>query len=242
MESKSKKKTILTITLVAVIAIVAVIAVFIVAKNIKAKSHSNDSATNVSSSIEDRLFQANIDIIEGKIPHNYDGNYKFKYVSSITFNDKLTSAQIKDIAKQHGTKDPNGLTNIIEKKKLNEVKNNNEVIVLKNGVYTKSTKYVIEKGEFVGNDDLAEVRVYKRGGKLLNTPEKFEMSKTCIKGEQISEPTSDTSNPLRTHIYIYNNYCSSADPNLVLFTITYVYELLPDTTLEIPNSKLEVEL
>ncbi len=241
--NKSKKKTILIIVMVAIIAISAVIAGLIIAKNFKKNKSDNSPATNVSDTIENRLLKANQAIIDGRIPYNYNGEYKFKYVSSITFNEKLTLQQIKDIAEAQGTRDPNGLATIIERKKKREVQNSNEIIKFYgDGVYQRSTNSVIERGEFVGNDDLAEVRVYKIGNKQLNTPIKFEMSKTCIKGEQISEPTSDKLNPLKTHIYLYKNYCSEQDPNLVLFTITYVYELLPDTTLEIPNSKLDVTL
>lgn len=243
MESKKKKKLILIVSLVTIFLITGIIGTFFVVKKINNKSNTSTPATNVSTSIDDKLFQATVDIMEGKVPQNYNGNYKFSYVCSITFNEKLTSEQIKEIVKQQKTNDVNGLLKVLENKKTNEVKNTNEVIVLKNGVFTRSSTETIEKGEYVGNDDLSEVRIYKVDEKLLSEAIVFEMSKTCITEEMITSSTNDSSsNPLRDRIYIYKDFCSNQDPNLVLFTVTYVYEMLEDTTLSIPNSNLGYEI
>ena len=243
MESKKKKKIIITISLVSIMLIGLVIGTFFVVKNINNKKNTNNqNASNVSSSIENKLLQANIDIIEGKIPANYAGDYKFKYISSLTFNEKLSHEQIVNIANQNGTSDPNGLARIIEKNKTSEAKSTNEVISLKsNGVYTKSSTTSIEKGEFVGNDDLAEVRVYKRDEELLKVPEKYEMSLTCLKEEMISSNQAVDSNPDRTLLYIYKDFYNT-DGDIILFSVTYVYEMQEDKTPAISDEKIKINL
>ena len=240
MESKKKKKVILTISLVSIFLICAIIGTFFVVRKINNKNSNPNNATNVSMNTNDKLFKAPVDIIEQKIPQNYNGNFKFKYVSSLTFNKDLTTEQIKKICESKGSKDPNGLLSAIRTNKLNDSKDNNELIVLKNGLYTRSynNSQIVEKGRYFGNDDLAEIS-------LLNNNEykpTYEMSLTCIKGEMISSEIVESLNPGQTLLFIYKNFYSNEDKKLVLFTVTYVYEMLEDTTLVIPDSKLDFDI
>ena len=241
MESKKKKKVILTISLISIFLICAVIGTFLIMKNInKDKGNSNSPATNVSST-DKRLLNATIDIIEQKVSQNYNGNYKFKTVGAITFNENLKAEQIEYICEQKfKTTDINGILYSLNKDKKSEANTNEEKIVLKNGRYTKShngTK-VVEKGRYFGNDDLSEISLLTNNGYEPT----YEMSLTCIKGELISSTITDDSNPDRTKLYLYRKVYSSSDDKLLLFTITYVYEMLEDTTNIIPDSKLDFEI
>ena len=88
MESKKKKNIILIVSCVSLILIIGIIGSFFVVKKIN-QSSSNTPATNVSTTTQGKLLKATQDIIEGRIPQNYTGNYKFKYICSLEFNEKL---------------------------------------------------------------------------------------------------------------------------------------------------------
>ena len=241
MESKKKKKVILTISLISVFLICAVIGTFLVMKNInKNKDSSGTPATNVSST-DSRLFAATKDIIEQKVSQNYNGNYQFKSVGAITFNENLTAQQIEKICVEHfKTTDINGILYALNKDTKAEAENNKEVIVLRNGRYTKSQNgtTVIEKGRYFGNDDLSEISLLTSNGYKPT----YEMSLTCIKGELISSTITDDSNPTRTKLYFYRKITSKNNPNLTLFTITYIYEMIEDKTNVIPDSDIDFDI
>lgn len=253
MESKKKKKIILIISLVSVFLIAAVIGTLFVVKKINGKSNNNQPATNVSTSIEEKLFEAEKAIIQEKVSANYVGNYKFKSICSLEYHKDLTHAQKVKLAEQYGTRDPNGLLKLLENKKKQEVKLNGEILVFKTayddngkqlGLFTRSTKDTIQKGSFVGNDDLSEVKITKENRTVLTGKNiiTFEISKTCINQEIISSPTADDTNPMRNHIYVYRKVYSKNDPNLVLFTVTYIYEMVEYDSPVIPDSSLPFDI
>ena len=70
----------------------------------------------------------------------------------------------------------------------------------------------------------------------------FEISKTYISQQIITSPTVDDTNPMRNHIYVYRKVYSNNDPNLVLFTVTYIYEMVEYDSPVIPDSNLGFDL
>ena len=172
MESKKKKKIILIVSLVSIFLIVAVLGTFFTIKAINNKGNGNTTpATNVNSSlgVDERLFEAHKAIMNEEVSADFNGNYKFKTVSSIIFNRDLSKEQIEKICSLQGTKDPNGLQGKILESKQAEAEENKEIIVLKAkdgyGSYTRSynttnVSEVVEYGRYFGNNDLSEISIY----------------------------------------------------------------------------------
>ncbi len=233
MESKKKKKIILIVSLVSIFLIVAVLGTFFTIKAINNKDNdSSTPATNVNSSlgVDERLFEAHKAIMNEEVSADFNGNYKFKTVSSIIFNKDLNKEQIEKICALQGTNDPNGLQGKILETKKAEATQNNEVIVLKAkdgyGSYTRSynSKDVIEYGRYFGNNDLSEISIYDYATKDYFSL--YDMSLTSIKEADITSLNS-SANTHKDKLYLYKKVYSKENPNLILFTITYVYELIP---------------
>ncbi len=242
MEKAKKKKIAIIVSLVSVILIAAVLGTFFAIKS-KNNNKKDNPAENVNSTIDvtDRLFEAHNAIINENVSVDFNGTYKFKTVSSLIFNSELNGEQIIKICQTQGTADPNGLQMSLLDSKKSEVENNNETLVFhkladNNGSYTKlyNNNQVVEFGKYYGNNDLSEVRVYND-----NTSEyiaKYDISLTSIKEPDISVGTASDINE-NNYLYIYKKVYSAQNENLVLFTITYVYELVPVTP-TIPDEEL----
>ena len=244
MEHKKKVKIALIISLVSVFVIAAVLGTFFAIRAINNKKNGN-SASNVNSemSISDRLFEANKAIINKQVSSDFNGTYTFKTVSSIIFNSDLTADQITLICEKQGTSDPNGLQKKLLDAKNEEVAKFKEEIVLKAksgyGSYTKSynSTNVVEYGKYYGNNDLSEIRVFDETKNDYIS--KYDMSLTKIKqGLLNSSTTSDNTN--NNLLYIYKDVYNTSG-TVVLFTITYVYELMPPLPV-IPDSDLDFDI
>ena len=243
MESKKKKKIAIIVTVISLVLIVAILGVFFVVQKVNKNNSEKNNASNVnySTSRDDKLLQATKDIIEEKVSPNYNGSFVFKDVilNINSFNDKLDFEQITTIVESKGAGDINGLRKLLIESKSNEVAGNKEVLTFKSGRYTKTYhgSYVVEKGRFYGNDDLSEVRILKNG---QYTPS-FNISLN-IDEQQLINSASDTTNPSGTKLYIYRDFYSNTDDKLVLFTATYVYEMIVDNSKPIPDSKLDFDI
>lgn len=242
MEHKKKVKIALIVSLVSVFVIAAVLGTFFAIRAINNKKNGN-SATNVNSemSIDDRLFEANKAIINKQVSSDYNGTYIFKTVSSIIFNSDLTADQITLLCNKKNTSDPNGLQNKLLEEKRAEVDKYNEQIVLKAkygyGSYTKcyNSNNVVEYGKYYGNNDLSEIRVFDDTKNDFIF--KYDMSLTRIKQGSLNSSSTNT-NKNNDLLYIYRNEYS-ASGTLVLYTVTYVYELVPPLPV-IPDSELDI--
>lgn len=233
MESKQKKKIAIIVSIVSVVLVFAIVGTILIFNAINnKKNNNNDSASNVnhSTEIDQKLFEAHKAILNDEVSADYTGTYTFKTVSSIIFNSELTAEQIATICTLQGTADPNGLQKQFLDAKRAEVENNKELITLKTkqgyGSYTKTynKNTVVEHGKYFGNNDLSEIRLYDHSsGKYIA---EYDMSLTHIKEANINASSSsdNTNNDL---LYIYQKVYSSTNDKLVLFTITYVYELIP---------------
>ena len=244
MEHKKKRKIILIVSLVSIFLIAAVFGTFFAVRAINDKRDRN-SASNVSSemSITDRLHEANKAIINKQVSPDFNGTYTFKTVSSIIFNSDLTADQITTICELQGTSDPNGLQMELLKSKRDEVNKFKEQIVLTTqsgyGSYVKSynSTTVAEYGKYYGNNDLSEIKVYDESKNEFIT--QYDMSLTRIK-EGTLNVTSSSDNTNNDLLYIYKKVYSSSG-SYVLFTITYVYELVPPAP-PIPDSELDFDI
>lgn len=233
MESKQKKKIAIIVSIVSLVlvcAIVGTILIFNAINNKKNKSENSASNVNYSTEIDKKLFEAHKAILNNHVSADYSGTYEFKTVSSIIFNPELTAEQITAICEKQGTTDPNGLQKMFLDAKHDEVDKNKELITLNTkqgyGSYSKTHNgnTVVEFGKYFGNNDLSEIRLYDdASGKYIA---EYDMSLTHIKEANINASSSsdNTNNDL---LYIYKKVYSSSNEKLVLFTITYVYELLP---------------
>ena len=233
MESKQKKKIAIIVSIVSLVLVCAIAGTILIFNAINNKKNkSGDSASNVnhSSEIDKKLFEAHKAILNDQVSADYEGTYTFKTVSSIIFNSELTAEQIETICINQGTNDPNGLQKQFLDAKRADAENNKELITLKTkqgyGSYSKTHNgdTVVEFGKYFGNNDLSEIRLYDHNsGKYIV---EYDMSLTHIKEANInaSNSSDNTDNDL---LYIYKKVYSSTNDKLVLFTITYVYELVP---------------
>lgn len=232
MESKKKKKIVIIISIIAVCIIVAV-SLFFVFKNVKDKKQNSNPATNVSlTTNEQKRKEAEKAIIRKETPYNYNGNYQFSHVGNITFNENLSSEQIKTILKSHGVSDLNSFINKMNEhelaKKESLVLNANTSQNGEGGRFTLSqnspSKKINEYGIYYGNDDLSEIYIYNE--KTKKHESKYRMSLTCP--EDIIIPIGSINSDNSKYVYIFKNYYNGNGD--VLMTETLVYERLPDKT------------
>ena len=233
MESKQKKKIAIIVSIVSLVLVCAIVGTIFIFNAINNKKNKNgDSASNVthSTEIDRKLFEAHKAILNDQVSADYTGTYSFKTVSSIIFNSELTAEQITTICTMQGTADPNGLQKKFLDAKRADVANNEELITLTTkqgyGSYSKTHNgdTVVEFGKYFGNNDLSEIRLYDDlTGQYIA---EYDMSLTHIKEANINA-SSSSDNENNNLLYIYKKVYSSSNEKLVLFTITYVYELMP---------------
>ncbi len=241
MESKKKKKLITILLVVSVLVIASVISIVLVVKNSKDKSNSGTPATNVSMTTDEiKRNEAEKAIIRKEVPENYNGSYTFSHVGTIFYNEKLSNEQIRAMLESQGAKngDENTFKDILNSSKSAQVNANGEIIVLSHGRYTCSyskTKKIIETGVYYGNDDLCDILI--RNTSTNKHEQKYKMSltyQTDTLGANSGASNLETDN----QIVIFRNIVSDNDPNLVLMTISYVYNRIKDTTDIIQNDDL----
>ena len=237
MDSKQKKKITIIVVVVAVI-LIAIITIGTILGVKKMKSNdSNNNASNTSTTTVTNTY--NEAIAEGRIPQNYNGIYQFKSVRQVEFSKDLTQKDIETICKNKTSKPyVNDLLNYlqIERAKLSD--NQDEKFVFFNGQFNKNLNDNpkdpgSDHGTYVGNDNLAMVKT-----------EKDEIFFISLNYADINGniPVSDTQNKDLTKIYVMERVYSSENPNRLLFTVTYVYELIDEEIKTIPDSELNFEL
>ena len=141
METNKKKKLVIVLSIVSVLLIVSIISVVFIVKGKANKSKSNSPATNVSmTDYTQRRSEAEKAIIRKEVSVNYNGSYTFSHVGTIFFNEKLTPEQIETMLDSKGAYDcdENTFKDLLNTKKKDEVFKTGEVIVLRNGRFTRS--------------------------------------------------------------------------------------------------------
>lgn len=245
MEAKKKKKLIVVLSIISVLVISSIIAVVLVIRNKTNDSKSNSPATNVNmSSAELRLSEAEKAIIRKEVSENYNGSYTFSHVGTIFYNEKLTEEQIKQMLESKGAKngDENSFKDLLNRKKNSEVLKNGEIIVLNHGRFTRSyssSKKIIESGVYYGNDDLSDILI--RNTKTNKHEQKYRMSLN-YQAETLGANSGASNQDTEHQVVIFENIMSATDDNLVLITISYVYNRIKDTTNQIPNTDLGFDI
>ena len=237
MEPKKKKKLAFIISSICLVLILATAGiVFAVVKN-KDKKSDNNPATNVSVSLpEKKRIEAEIAIIERKIPTNYNGTYQFSHISGVEFNADLTDSQILQIYKSKHVTDKNAFIYRLTEAQLSKIASRKEALVFQDGNFTRvqSNPSKLESGLYYGNDDLAEVTMWK-------SEEKFKISLTCYSEDELSASQTSDNNQNRTKLFVYVETFDKEGLHL-LFTTTYVYELMEIEEKIIPDENLDFDL
>lgn len=245
MEAKKKKKIIIIVCVAILVVAVAIIGIVF---GLRRNNNENPSqnASNVNTTTTTITNTYNEAIAKEEIPPNYNGFYKYSHVASIDFHfddypANEASHYIQTICDNKGVRDVNGLINLLNQEQLKETNNATDVLIFENGIYTKNKvskdtygndKYFpIETGNFVGDDNLAVVRI--------NGENSFFMSLNYLSSTNaIIVSRDDVINDNYTKLYIYETVVSKNDPTLELFTITYVYDMfIPDYS--IPDQNLD---
>lgn len=245
MEAKKKKKLIVVLSIISVLVIASVVSVILLVRGKTNKSGSNSPATNVSmNSAEYRLSEAEKAIIRKQVSENYNGSYSFSHVGTIFYNEKLTEEQIKQMLESKGAKngDENSFKDLLNRKKQLDSVKNGEIIVLNHGRYTRSyskTKKILESGVYYGNDDLSDILVRN---KSTNKHEQTYRMSLNYQSETLGANSGASNQDTEHQVVIFENIMSSTDENLVLITISYVYNRIKDTTNQIPNTDLGFEI
>ena len=245
MEAKKKKKLIVVLSIISVLVIASVVSVIFIVRGKSNKSNSTPPATNVSvSSPEYKLSEAEKAIIRKQVSENYNGSYSFSHVGTIFYNEKLTPEQIQKMLESKGAKDgdENSFKDLLNRKKQSEVLKNGEVIVLNHGRFTRTyskTQKILEAGVYYGNDDLSDILI--RNNITNKHEQKYRMSLN-YQTETLGANTGASNQETEHQVVIFENIMSSTDENLVLITISYVYNRIKDTTNQIPNTDLGFDL
>jgi flagellar basal body-associated protein FliL len=243
MESKKKKKIILSICIAAMVAIIAIVGIIFGVQNFGKKNSDSQNASNTST-ITSTITLTNTyneAIAEGRIPQNYNGSYKYLRIASIEFNFSEYSAEeqekyIKKICENKGVRDVNGLINLLSQERASETED--EILVFLDGNYTKckgENKIPVETGSYVGDDNLAQITIINPDSEgyffiSLN----YKVPASAISPEA---SLTDSSND-GTKIYVFKNFVSKDNPDRILFTVTYTYQMIENNP-TIPDNELD---
>ena len=241
MEKKNKKKLAIVLSVILVLVVASIITVFVIVKRKNNNKNSNPPATNVNMTTNEiRRSEAEKAIIRKEVPVDYNGCYTFSHIGTIFYNEKLSPEQIKTMLESKGAKngDENSFKDLLNRKKKSEILKTGEIIVLNNGRFTSScskTPSISEFGVYYGNNDLCDILI--KNETLNKHEQKYKMSLN-YQEETLGANTGSFSQETEHQVVIFKNIVSANDPDLVLITISYVYNRIKDTTNQIPNGNL----
>lgn len=241
MEKKNKKKLTIVLSIILVLVVASIVSVIFIVKGKTNNKNSNSPASNVNMTTEEfRRSEAEKAIIRKEVSENYNGSYTFSHVGTIFYNEKLSADQIKSMLESKGARngDENSFKDLLNRKKNSEVLKNGEIIVLSHGRYTCSyskTQKILESGVYYGNDDLSDILI--RDTSTNTHKQKYKMSLN-YQSETLGASTGASSQETEHQVVIFKNIVSESDPDLVLITISYVYNRIKDTTNLIPDTDL----
>lgn len=215
----SKKIIIPVILLVLVLSITSI---FLVAKN--SKKDKNNIAPEVEVVNQTKIIENEInkDVTNRKICSEYNGNYTFKSVLDITFDEEMSDESEKLLYKYiSGCPDKNSF--IYYMNTLSRQQKDGQIISLIEGKYTKSkNKIKLESGLYYGNLNKSYVFVEDKNGTIEIDKRyhkiSFEISLNCY---WLNNMIHNNVNSL----YIREKYTyDSVAGNY--FYITYLYEFM----------------
>ncbi len=241
MESKKKKKIILSVCIAALVVVIAAVGIFFGVRNLNKKNTNKQSATNTNISTSIITNTYNEAIADGKIPQNYNGYYKYLRIASIEFNFNefpATDQQqfIKTICENKGVEDVNGLLNYLNLERKTE--DGDSIMNFNGGRYTKfspSKDKIIEYGEYVGDDNLSQIKL------IRPDPEAYFFISLNYKIPSNAIAPNATDSNLENDgkiLYVFKNFRSKSNPKRILFTVAYAYELFENKP-TIPDNELD---
>lgn len=245
MDLKKKKITVLVSVLIVIL--IAVVGVIVgVTLNNKNKTNKPEPPPVVNYS---SYTQA---ITEGFVSQNYKGAYKLSGIASVEFNMKkpdatdaqnefrLSQADVNQLYVNKGVKpyDKNGFMGKLLEDKKSDVARNKESIVFNAtenlGLFTKNHNLSpVQTGTYAGDDEVIMITLSDK--------------KTIFASFVYSDIFFDGNNTLVLEgkheidykkLYITENVYSSKNSKLLLFTVTYIYELQTYDTL-LPDAELD---
>lgn len=240
MEQKKKKKLIVIISIVSVLVIASVLATIFIIKGATNKNKNSNNASNVNYSTEYKLKEAEIAIARKEKSENFNGCYTYSHVGSIEYNEKLTDKQIA--SKIWNGLDENSFINSLNTKRRNLTTSNKEILLFSHGKFTRTytkTKKVIETGVYYGTDFLSDILIKNKNNN--NHTKKYTMSLEIPKLKQNATTEFDDKDNTQ-QLVIYENVYSTEDSSLILFTIGYVYNQIPDTSNIIDDNSIKFNI
>lgn len=221
MVSKKKKR----IILISIISLVLVVAIVIGSIFLIKKDKADEPNTPSAEQVTDTTIQSNTsnkDIAEGNIPQNYNGTYKFSSLS-LVWNENLNYQEKQALLSNKGVGDFNALNDMMKQTEIDNFEKNNELLVLQNGNINKTTgkdnptPIKESAGKYVGNDNLAKVT-------SIDSNEIYYIS---LKYDSFNEATlaNKESKTDGSVLYLFKKIYSKYDPEVLLLTVTYKYEL-----------------
>ncbi len=239
MDSKKKKKVIVISVIVALILIAIIIVGVILGvqkrdeNNQGSQNGSNMSTTTVTNTYNEA-------IAKKEITQSYNGVYAYKSINRVEFAKDLTQKDIEKICINKTSKPyVNDLLSYLDNERKNIKDKFNEKLVLFSGQFNKNINdnpfdKNSDKGLYYGNDNLA----------MVTTDKTIFFISLNYSDINNTIPIKDSLNQEQRKIYVMEKvYSNSIDnPNRLLFTVTYVYELIDEEIKTIPDSELDFDI
>lgn len=231
MDSKKKKK--ITISVVISILLVAVIAIgiFFGVKKINENKNSQN-ASNMSTTTQTNTY--NEAIAKKQITQNYNGVYVYKSTYRVDPAKDLTQKDFEKVCINITSKPyVNDLISYLDTERKKVKTDSQEKLVFYNGLFNRNINdnpkdENSDRGDFYGNDNLALVEA--QNGVFFISLNYADISNNI--------PVSDKQNKDKTKVYVIENVYSKENPKRVLFTVTYIYEMVDEEIKTIPDSEL----
>lgn len=243
MDSKKKKKVIVVSIILAILLLAAtIIGIVLGIRAHNNKGQTENNASNMGTTTETNTY--NEAIAKNKVPQNYDGVYVYKSISRIEFSKELTEKDIEKICINKTSKPYiNDLLTYLNTERIKIRDDQKEKLVFSsNNNYGSYCKNINDNpldpnsdyGSYVGDDNLARITTEKT---ILFISLNYSDINNNI-------PVKDSQNKDQRKIYVMENiYSNSIDnPNRLLFTVTYVYELIDEEIKTIPDSELDFDI
>lgn len=211
------------IPIIALVLVATAICIFFVTKNKKSNNTNTPDASNVSqiSIIENQI---NTDVINKKICSEFNGNYKYKGIITVSLDGKMTIDEENEAYKIIDRRASNKnsflyFLNADESKKLNS-----QTITLVDGKYTKSNGSTkVEHGLFYGNLDKSFIYKADENGKVEIDGEQYsialEISQT---GYWLANNNINSSK----NLYVIERRTYEGVSKTYSYYITYLYEMI----------------
>lgn len=215
------KKVILPI--IAVILIVSTICIFFVTKNRNNSNTNVPDASNVNQ-VNQLENQINTDVINKKVCSEYNGNYKYKGIVTVSFENKMTYAEENDAYKiiDKRAYDKNSFLYYLNIESNNKLKS--QIITLVDGKYTKSNGSTrLEYGLYYGNLNKSYVYKADKNGTIEIDGEHYSITHEV---SQTGYWLANNNLNNGKNLYVIERRTYQAVSKTYSYYITYLYEMI----------------